>query len=191
MTGDRIAKKGFLNRAVLPAAAVTACWGAVYLAYICSPAIGSPGLHRWVSLAAGLATLIMLIMGTPVAYSLAYFRGALPVERAAASLAVPVVWIISELVRVRAYFTLGETLYYALNPLFVQMIFLSIMLSGICEILCRFLERRRGADGPRLITPGPLAAILAGVLSFLLIFGWEFGVHAFYIYMKGYRALFL
>jgi len=184
------AKQGFTRRTALPAGAVLAVWAAASLVYWGAPRLGDTRLHDLAASVSGLTHILVLLFGALAAYPVARFRGASPAERAAASLVTPLAWIASELVRVRAFFTPGETLYYGLNPLFLQVLFFTVMMMGVSEILCRLAWRRRGAPEIRVLTAGPAAAILAGIASFALIFAWGYGVHSFYVYMRGYRALF-
>ena len=58
-----------------------------------------------------------IIFSSLIVYSLLYVRGASAKERILWALIVPLAWILKEIWRVSAFFTWGESFYYALSPL--------------------------------------------------------------------------
>jgi hypothetical protein len=60
---------------------------------------------------------------------------------------------------------------------------------GLAEMLCRLSLRRNGSV-IRVITPLPLLAVLLLPVGVYVIVIWGFGVHWFYVYQQGYKALF-
>jgi len=136
------------------------------------------------------ALLFMSIgFGSFLVYPLAYFRGASAGERILASLFTPAVWAAKEIVRVGEYFSFLESLYYALNSLILLTLFINVGIMGLCEILCRALDRRRGLN-TRVFTFIPVLGVVLALAALYLMLIWGFGVHWFYIYMQGYRAIF-
>ena len=184
-----VGRRAFTGR-VAPGAVVLAVWAVATLAYRAAPMLGHLWLCGAAAQAAGMISILALLFGAPAAYIPAFYRGASTAERALAALITPFAWILSELARVSAFFTPAETLYYAFNPVFVQAVFFTVMLMGVSETVCRLALRRRGAMHVKVLTAGPAAAMVSGIGAFIVIFAWGRGVHAFYLYMSGYRALF-
>jgi hypothetical protein len=123
-------------------------------------------------------------------YPLAFFRGASSAERIIACLVTPLVWNFKELVRVSEFFTIGETLYYGLNTAFLLSIFAALGQAGLCELLCRWRVSKRSEEPVKVFSPAPMLAVIAGVAATYFFLLWGRGVHFFYIYIQGYRAIF-
>jgi hypothetical protein len=183
-------KRNFLQRVVVPVSIVFLTVSAAYVTYFNSSAIGHEPLRHAVAFVSGIVLFFSIGLGPLVVYPMAYFRGASPWERIAASLFTPLAWIVKDLFRVSEFFTPGETLYYAFNPLFLLTIIGAFALMGICEMACRWRAVRRGESRLKVITPGPVFAAVTGVVAVYVLLIWGVGVHWFYIYMEGYRALF-
>ena len=60
---------------------------------------------------------------------------------------------------------------------------------GLAEMLCRLSLRRKRAV-VQIVTLLPLAAVLLCLAGVYVILIWGFGVHWFYVYQQGYKALF-
>lgn len=183
-------KRNFLQRVVVPVSIVFLTVSAAYVTYFNSSAIGHEPLRHAVAFVSGIVLFFSIGLGPLVVYPMAYFRGASPGERIAASLLTQLAWIVKELFRVTEFFTLGETLYYTFNSLFLLTIIGAFALMGICEMACRWRAVRRGESRLKVITPGPVFAAVTGVVAVYVLLIWGVGVHWFYIYMEGYRALF-
>jgi hypothetical protein len=137
----------------------------------------------------GFTVFFSVGAGSLYLYPTTFFRGAGKMERIIACLVTPVLYAASEAVRVREFFTWGESLYYALSPGFQLILLGNIGCMGLAEILCR-IRRRRNGETVRIGTPLPLAAFLLFFVGLWVILIWGLGVHWFYVYQEGYKALF-
>lgn len=138
--------------------------------------------------AAGLFSSIGF--GSLLIYPMAFFRGATAAERIIACLVTPIVWNIKEFIRVSEFFTFGETLYYCLNTSFLLSIFGTLGLMGLCEMICRSRLNKSAEEPVKVFTPIPVASIIVGAAALYICLIWGGGVHFFYIYIDGYRAIF-
>ena len=186
-------KKSFFRRSVVPATIVLHIMifsGIVYfrLAWRIDAENFLRPLITWGS---SWLLFISIGFGALYIYPKAFFRGAGPVERIAACFMTPITWNIKEMVRVSEFFSLGETLYYGLNTSFLLAFFGTIGLVGLCEIICRWRLGKISAEPVKILTPAPIAAIVSGVAALYVCLLWGLGVHFFYIYIQGYRALFV
>ncbi|MDD5711552.1 MAG: hypothetical protein PHY31_02205 [Smithellaceae bacterium] len=184
-------KWSFMSRAVIPAALPLLAMIVLELIYYNSWRIDNYGLHQGIAFISGIILFAVIALAPAYTYSVAFFRGATQAERIIASLVTPLAWLIKELYRVSEFFTLGETFYYGLSSIFLLSLFGSLALMAICEMIGRQRLNKRGLRTGPVITAIPVAAIAADIVVALLFFAWGMGVHGFYIYMKGYRLLFL
>jgi hypothetical protein len=180
----------FVTRAVLPAAAVLSVWAAGTLVYCHSWRIDNDSLHQWTAYLSGLILFASIGFGPLYVYPRAFFLGASARERVLASLATPVAWNVKEIVRVSEFFTWGESLYYGMNTIFLLSLSAAAIQMGLCEMACRRLRNRRLSEHAPVATPAPVIAVLAGLVGVGVLFVWGQGVHSFYIYQEGYKALF-
>ncbi len=112
-------------------------------------------------------------------------------ERIIACLITPLVWNLKEMVRVSEFFTLGETLYYGLNTVFLLAVFSALGQMGLCELICCWRLGKRSEEPVKVFSPAPVIAILVGLAALYVCLLWGLGVHFFYIYIEGYRAIFV
>jgi hypothetical protein len=152
--------------------------------------IDNDTIHQLTAYIAGLVLFASIGYGPLYVYPTAFFRGASLGERVLASLVTPLVWNLKEVVRVSEVFTWGESLYYGLNPIFLLCLSVATVQMGVCEMVCRWLRNRRIQESARIVTPASLIAVIAGLAGVGLFIGWDMGVHWFYIYQEGYKALF-
>ena len=136
-----------------------------------------------------------LIFSSLIVYSLLYVRGASTKERIFWALIVPLAWTLKEIWRVSAFFTWGESLYYALAPAAVGLFSFQLLSLGLGELFWRWRAKKKNGV-IRILTPGPISVlvIFAFLLYFMLFWGNAGdtpGSKLFYIYMWGYRALFV
>lgn len=183
-------RQSLLRRAVAPAATVLLVWAAGEVLYSQSWRTGNETLHHLVAYVSGLVLFAGIGFGPLYVYPRAFFRGANAWERILASLATPFVWNVKEVIRVSEYFTWGESLYYGLNTIFLLSLSAAAVQMGLCEMVCRRLRNRRVPEHAKVVTPAPLVAVLLGFSAVGVLFVWGKGVHAFYIYQEGYKALF-
>ncbi len=147
-------------------------------------------LHQALATAAWIVLVLTVGFGALVLYPVASRGGAGVLERIAACLATPLAWNAKEIVRVSEFFPAAEALYYGLNPFFVSIFFGTFAQMGLCEILIRWRLKKQGRAEIRFAAPLPVLAILLGIAALAVTLFWEQGVHAFYFYIEGYKALF-
>lgn len=151
--------------------------------------LGLPSLQRIAGHLFGLTVFFSVGCGALYVYWRSYFRGATLSERIGACLVTPVLYTASDVLRVREFFSWGESLYFGLSPGFQLILLANLGCMGLAEMLCRLSLRRRGAV-IRVVTPLPLAAVLLLPVGVYVILIWGLGVHWFYVYQQGYKALF-
>jgi len=185
-------QKSFVKRSVLPVAVVMATMivtGIIYFHLAWRMDADSPirPAITWIS---SWALFISIGFGALYIYPKGFFGGACIVERTVACLITPVVWNIKEMIRVSEFFTLGETLYYGLNTSFLLAFFGTVGLMGLCELICRRRLGKQSDEPVKVLSPTPVIAICAGLAVLYICLLWGLGVHFFYIYIDGYRAIF-
>ncbi len=136
-----------------------------------------------------------LIFSSLIVYSLLYVRGASSKERIFWALIVPLAWTLKEIWRVSAFFTWGESFYYALAP--APLGLFSFQLLSLClgELFWRWRDKKKNGV-IRIFTSGPVSVLMIfAVLVYFMLFwgnaGDTPGSKLFYIYMEGYKALFV
>jgi hypothetical protein len=180
----------FIKRFIIPTAVVLITMLASLAIYNASGRIGNDSVHQVVAYVSAVVHLLILWIGASIIYPWAFFRGADATERIIACLITPVVWTIMEMFRVSEFFTFGESLYYGLNSNSLFHFTLAILQMGFWELICRWWSNKRLTEKRKIISIAPVVSILVGLLGFYVILIWGLGVHWFYIYQQGYRALF-
>jgi hypothetical protein len=132
--------------------------------------------------------ILSLLFGGLIIYPILFFRGATLRERVLGSLALPLAYLVTAIIRAAAFFPIGEALYYGLNTITMGSFFLQIALIGLADLLCRWWMGR--TDGRPFINQSQIAAVLIGALAAFLILAWNGGEAWFYVYQQGYRLLF-
>ena len=182
-------RASFFSRVIVPAGAVCTVMVVSLLFYRHTRHMDPGTIKVLCSHLFAVLLFLSIGFGPFLVYPFAYFKGASTGERICASLFTPAVWSVKEVVRVGEYFTFWESLYYGLNSLILLTLFINVGIMGLCEILCRALDRRSGANR-RVFTPVPVTGIILALAALYVMLIWGFGVHWFYIYMQGYRAIF-
>ena len=182
-------KGSFTKRFVRPAAEVLIVMAVSFIVYNISWRIENRFLHDGLAYVFGVIYFSSLAFGTLYVYRQAFFRGAGPAERILCSLINPFIWSTKEVVVLTGIYTLGESLYFYLNPVNVLLYSGVLAQIGLSEILCRRKMKRSGQP-VRVVTVPAAAALILGLSSVVLMFAWELGVHHFYIFQEGYKALF-
>jgi len=184
-----MSEKSFFHRVVIPPCVVMIPLVASFLVYFNSSRIENETLHQFVAMASGLILIVSVLLGALVIYPLAFFRGARPAERIIVSLIPAVVFEVYEIYVAGGVFTFAESLYYGLSPLSITIFLLAFGFMGLCELVCRWITRQRGGQG-RILTPAPIAGIVAMIIGVCVTMIWGNGAHFFYLYINGYLALF-
>ncbi len=183
-------KTSFVKRTVVPVSIVLFTMAATSVIYNYSWRINNVTLQWIVANVSAVLLFVSIGFGALVIYPVAFFRGAGTAERIIASLVTPIAWDIKEIVRVSQYFTYPEALYYGINQVFLLSIFGAFAQMGLCELICRWRLSKRGEGPARVFSAIPVISILLGLGAFYVILIWGVGVHFFYIYVEGYKALF-
>lgn len=189
MGADVIEQKSFTSRFVLPTGTVLLVSAIMYVLHHYLWMIAPPEIHRPVALIAGIGSFLSRLITPLFIYPWAYSKGASPGERVLASLIPMAAWYIVEFVSVSAVFSIGESLYSLLGSLLMLQLFFNFSMIALSELVCRLVVNRRGAR-LKAFSPLLLIGILSGPAATWLLLIWGGGVHWFYIYQIGYKALF-
>lgn len=138
----------------------------------------------------------MTLIGSGIfVYSVMHHRGASVKERVLWSWIVPIGYVLKEIWRANSFFSLGESFYYALAPLTLGVLLAPIGFLSLCEMFWRWRDRKRG-QATRIVTGGPVAGIVFWMITVFFMLFWGSandtpGAKWFYLYMEGYKNLFL
>jgi hypothetical protein len=66
---------------------------------------------------------------------------------------------------------------------------MNVGLMGLGETIHRHGRKKRG-EALSVLSPLPVVALVSSLLGLFVILFWGLGVHWFYIYQEGYKALF-
>jgi hypothetical protein len=191
----RMRKQPFSRRVLVPAGIALGAW--VVLNVLTSHLEWFGSGQRYRTAADILYSLLgfTIIFSSLIIYSVLYGRGALAKEKILWALIVPLAWTFKEIWRVSSIFSLGESFYYALSPLTLGLFVFQLLFLPLCEIFWRWRSKMK--DGTiRIFTPGPISVlVIFGILLYFMLFwgnaGDTPGSKLFYIYMEGYKALFV
>jgi hypothetical protein len=185
-----IERRPFRERFLLPV-------GITLLAYLILFAIAgnlgwieNPVLYRALTNLAHVLLYAAYALSALVLYPVMYFRGASLGERVAGCYTAPLVYVLKEIIRVTAFFSLGESLYFALSQIVLGALLMQLGFMGGAEIVSRVIYRRRYAVAVKVVTWGPLLGIAVTIAALYVMLFWEGGVHYFYVYQEGYKLLF-
>ena len=106
-----------------------------------------------------------------------------------ASSLVPFLWMTKDVVVMMAAHPIVESLYWYLNPLSVWVVCLLSVEMGVGTLIGRFILKRRGRE-IKIVTWGPIAAIVIGAAAFGGIFAWGQGENLYLLYLDVYRRIF-
>jgi hypothetical protein len=136
-----------------------------------------------------------IIFSSLFVYSVLYVRGASTIERILWANIVPLAWILKEIWRVSAFFTWGEAFYYALGPSPLGLLVVQLLHLTLCELFWRWRDKKKNGV-IRIFTSGPvLGLIIFAILVYFMLFwgnaGDTPGSKLFYLFMEGYKAIFV
>jgi len=191
LVNTTIQKTSYTRRIVIPSAIVLVVMALSFIVYWSAWRIDSYSLHRFVSHFSAVVLFISIGFGPLLVYPVAYFRGSGAGERIYASLIPPIIWLFKELIRVSEFFTFSETLYFIFNPLNIMIFIGAFGLMGLSELLCRRRMKKRTGEPEKVITILPVFAMCLAIVGLYVFMIWGGGVHMFYIFMEGYKALFI
>ncbi len=177
------------KRSIAPAMTVFIVMAVSFVVYNLVWRTGIPWIHKPLALISGVTLFLSHWFGTLYIYPISFRRGASLMERVVASLSIPFIFIVKEIVRITSTYTILESLYYFLSPLAVGITFFAIFQMGICEAVMRG-RLKKGGEKVRVFSPGTVASIVIGLGVTATIFFWGLGEHYFYMFLVGFRALF-
>lgn len=109
---------------------------------------------------------------------------------ALAILAGPLAYAVTEFFRAQAFFPPDQAAYYAVNPIFVGAVGSQVACAAVAEVLWRWSGRRRGINRGRVVSWPLVATAVVGWAILYVAVLWDGGIHWFYVYQQGYKALF-
>ncbi len=147
----------------------------------------APALHQPVTFISAVVLNAAIVFGPSLIYPMGRFSGARKGVCITASLLTPAAWNIWEILRVSAFFSPGESLYYGLNSLFLGALAFGVFQMGVWEAIYRIRSNNR-KQKPRLL--GPVLAASAGLALVCVFIVWALGQPWFYLYGRVYKAIF-
>jgi len=192
---EKKGKKPFSHRVLFPVGVAFGAW--VLLNFLTSHLewFGSGNTYR------AAADILYPMLGLTIVfsslflYSVMYVRGASARERILWAYIVPYAYILKEIWRVSAFFSPAESFYYALAPTTLGLLVGQIGLLCLCEIFWRWRDKKRGGS-IRIIATAPAVGLVICLIMTYFMFFWGSsgdtpGSKWFYLYMEGYKALFV
>jgi hypothetical protein len=180
---------GFFHRVLSPVLRLFVVMAVSYTVYKLSWRIEQPFLHNWLAHVFGILFFLCLGFGTFYVYRQTYFRGAGPGERILACFTNPLIWVAKEVMVLTGIYTIGESLYFILNPVNILLYSAVVAEIGLASLITRRKARKMGLDVPSSRLPAA-AALILGLASVIFPFAWEMGVNHFYVFQEGFKALF-
>ncbi|MEA3223769.1 MAG: hypothetical protein U9P49_11480 [Thermodesulfobacteriota bacterium] len=146
-------------------------------------------LHKWIAGISGFILFLCIGFGALYVYTYSYKQGASLAEKIIASYGVPFLWAVKEVIRISVAFTIFESLYFYCSPLITGVFFGVLSEIGFVELICRkkYPSKRSQTKANPII---PLCAFIGGLSVVVFILAWGKGEYTFYIFLRGFRALF-
>lgn len=192
---EKKGKQPFSRRVLFPAGLALGAW--VLLNFLTSHLGWFGSGHAYRAAADILYPMlgITIVFSSLFLYSVMYARGASVRERILWACIVPFAYILKEIWRVSAFFSLSESFYYALAPTTLGLLVGQLGLLCFCEMFWRWRDKKGGVP-LRIITAGPAVVLTVFVILIYVMFFWGSsgdtpGSKCFYLYMEGYKALFV
>ncbi|MCD4718902.1 MAG: hypothetical protein K8S13_03465 [Desulfobacula sp.] len=175
----------------IPAGIVLCFWLFLNLAYHLIGTIDDVSLYR--TLAAVICVLLYVSVGfsSLLIYPVMYFNGASFKLRVMGVYIMPLAWCIKEFIRATSGVTLLEGLFYVLfTSLQLWLLIGQVGLIGVSELVCRAIVKRKNAS-IKIVTPGPIIAILISLAATYFIIIWGGGLNFHLMIKMIYVKLFL
>lgn len=129
-----------------------------------------------------------LVLGPMAVYPWLRRTGSTIARAVAGALFVPLLWMLKECLAMSRVFSLGESLYYAFNPLALGLFFAATLQMSVCELV---LRRRQGGDWDLRNGAGLTLLFLFAIAGSYTLIAWrEDPTYIFWIYIEVYRRLF-
>lgn len=152
--------------------------------------IENTGAYRLAMNGVHLMLFICVAFGSLFLYPWMFFRGASLGGRVCGSLITPLTFVVKEVIRVREFFTWGESLYYAVSPVLLLLLIGQVGLMGLAEMVCRAIGNHHTISGRSVFSPGPVAAILAALTALYVFLLWGWASTGFISTCRGIRLFF-
>ena len=160
-----------------------------YLIYYGSRLIPVQGIHQPLAATFGTIYFVAIFFGALYVYTDCYVRDVPLGMRIVASSLVPFVWMTKDVVVMMGAHPIIESLYWYLNPLSIWVICLLSVEMGVGTLIGRVILERRGRE-IKIVTVGPIAAIILGAAAFGGIFAWGQGENLYVLFLDVYRRIF-
>ena len=184
-------KQPFIRQVLLPVGAALLVGALLYWLNSLALPTSNRELYRFTKNSLLILFYAWLWLSGPLfVYPYLYFHGAGLRERTVGAFVLPVAYILSEIIRVSEYFSWGEALYYGLSTMGLLTLALQAGLLGAAEMFCRWRQRTRTGQPRRVVSWGPVGALLFMFGAVYVLLLWGMGVYWFYIYQEGYKVLF-
>jgi hypothetical protein len=184
MTTADIQRTNFLKRLVIPVGSVLAIVLVTSLIYEISWEYKDSQLLY--SMFSVLTVLMFISIFFPAffIYPYTYFKGATPLERVIASLIPLFIWMGKEILRISSVFSVGESLYFGLNPIFILLLLFTLFQMALCQPFCRWRHKKRSAIKMRIFSKLTVALLLGSLAALLLdlALGLKIGMAYFDLY---------
>jgi len=188
MNSAGIEKKQVVNRLIVPVGIVLAVVLFTSLAYEVSWKYGdSQFLYSLFPLVAVLM-FISIFFPSFFIYPYTYFKGARPWERIIASFIPLGVWMGKEILRIGSVFSLGESLYFGLNPIFIMLILFTFLQMGLCDPICRWRHKKRSPEKMKIFSRFTVILLFGSLLALFLDLA--FALKIGFFYFEQYKNLF-
>lgn len=181
--------KSFFSHSGKPVLILLIITSVSFILYEYSIFLSPQWLHKWIAGISGVSLFLCIGFGALYVYTSSYKQGASLAEKIIASYTVPLLWATKEVIRVSVAFTFFESLYFYFSPLIIGVFFGVISEMGLAELICRKKYQNRGAQN-RINLIIPLCAFIGGLSVVVFILAWGKGEYTFYIFLRGFRALF-
>jgi hypothetical protein len=179
----------FHRRFLYPVLAHLAWVAAAYSLYLVASGFTGSLLRDFLAWTFGFLTFLGLGFGSFFVYLWALDQGAGPWERILVGLAAPFAWATKEVAVMAGVYTLGESLYFYLNPTNQFLLAALAAQMGLARMWARRRARWRGIFHVGPLWPS-LVAVGLGVGAMILQFALDFGVQHFYVFQEGYKVFF-
>ena len=159
MPAERKERPPFSRRVLLPVVIALGAW--VVLNFLTSHLEWFGTGQRYRTAADILYSMLgfTLIFSSLILYSLLYARGASTIERILWANIVPLAWILKEIWRVSAFFTWGESFYYALSPMPLGLLLVQLLYLTLGELFWRWRDKKKNG-AIRILTSGPVSVLM-------------------------------
>ncbi|HQI81951.1 MAG TPA: hypothetical protein PLR71_10380 [Deltaproteobacteria bacterium] len=184
-------RSGVFRRLVLPPALVLVVMAAGTAAYDHGAALGYgvSGTARLLVNLGAAGMFLSIWTGSFIAHPLAYFAGAGVMERIAAGVIPACVWVGKMLLVSSCIYSGWELAFLVFYPLALNALCMALANTGISEMACTFIARRRGYPEERVFKPWAAALAVAGNTVVLLSLAGG-GIYYFYLFVDMYVRVF-